>query len=197
MRRRKIGGTSIRRHVRCRKMTTATLIKTSKHLRAYRWRMIPDGRGSLRVTRAADGQLWYSVATTGVYCRPSCPSRIANPENVQLHDSLESARATGLPALQALQPGRAIGRSRERGPGREGVPDHRGERRRAFPRGTGRAVGRSPSYFHRVFKATTGLTPKDYAAAAPRQEGPPGTGLRQHRHRGDLRRRLQFQRSLL
>jgi AraC family transcriptional regulator of adaptative response/methylated-DNA-[protein]-cysteine methyltransferase len=27
------------------------------------------------------------------------------------------------------------------------------------------AVGRSPSYFHRVFKAATGLTPKDYAAA--------------------------------
>src|SRR5262249_26344167 len=27
------------------------------------------------------------------------------------------------------------------------------------------AIGRSPSYFHRVFKATTGLTPKDYAAA--------------------------------
>ena len=29
--------------------------------------------------KAADGQLWYSVATTGVYCRPSCPSRTANP----------------------------------------------------------------------------------------------------------------------
>ena len=27
------------------------------------------------------------------------------------------------------------------------------------------AVGRSPSYFHRCFKAVTGLTPKDYAAA--------------------------------
>src|SRR5262249_11271569 len=27
------------------------------------------------------------------------------------------------------------------------------------------AVGRSASYFHRMFKATTGLTPKDYAAA--------------------------------
>jgi methylphosphotriester-DNA--protein-cysteine methyltransferase len=27
------------------------------------------------------------------------------------------------------------------------------------------AIGRSPSYFHRLFNATTGLTPKDYAAA--------------------------------
>src|SRR6478672_3307347 len=36
--------------------------------------------------RTADGQFWYSVTTTGVYCRPSCPSRTANPKNVTLHD---------------------------------------------------------------------------------------------------------------
>ncbi|MFD2137641.1 Ada metal-binding domain-containing protein [Novosphingobium resinovorum] len=29
--------------------------------------------------KSADGKLWYSVATTGIYCRPSCPSRTANP----------------------------------------------------------------------------------------------------------------------
>lgn len=44
--------------------------------------------------KSADGQLWYSVATTGIYCRPSCPSRTANPRNVTLHDTIESARAT-------------------------------------------------------------------------------------------------------
>ena len=70
-----------------------------------------------------------------------------------------------LPALQALQSRRTFDRSRERGPGREGVPDDRGKRRRAFVRGTGGGDGRSPSYFHRMFKAATGLTPKDYAAA--------------------------------
>ena len=43
--------------------------------------------------RTADGHLWYSVVTTGVYCRPTCPSRIANPRNVLLHDTLEEARA--------------------------------------------------------------------------------------------------------
>src|SRR3984893_10490052 len=45
--------------------------------------------------KTADGLFWYSVSTTGVYCRPSCPSRTANPKNVQLHDSLENAKATG------------------------------------------------------------------------------------------------------
>src|SRR5262245_64062617 len=56
--------------------------------------------------KTADGHVWYSVATTGVYCRPSCPSRTANPRNVQLHDSLESARATGFRACRGCNPER-------------------------------------------------------------------------------------------
>jgi AraC family transcriptional regulator of adaptative response/methylated-DNA-[protein]-cysteine methyltransferase len=115
--------------------------------------------------KTADGHLWYSVATTGVYCRPSCPSRTANPKNVQLHDSLESAKATGFrscrrcnpdgPSIEAenaalvAQACRIIEESEEE-PSLEELAD---------------AIGRSPSYFHRLFKATTGLTPKDYAAA--------------------------------
>src|ERR1700759_845614 len=54
--------------------------------------------------RSADGHLWYSVATTGVYCRPSCPSRTANPKNVQLHDTLASARATGFRPCKRCNP---------------------------------------------------------------------------------------------
>src|SRR5690606_17934674 len=45
--------------------------------------------------KSADGQFWYSVATTGVYCRPSCPSRTAKSGNIRIHDSIESARAAG------------------------------------------------------------------------------------------------------
>ncbi|MEZ2132141.1 MULTISPECIES: bifunctional DNA-binding transcriptional regulator/O6-methylguanine-DNA methyltransferase Ada [unclassified Sinorhizobium] len=115
--------------------------------------------------KTADEHFWYSVSTTGVYCRPSCPSRIANPRNVQLHDTLESARATGFRPCRRCNPDgpsiecenaalvakacRIIEESEEE-PLLEELAD---------------AVGRSPSYFHRVFKAATGLTPKDYAAA--------------------------------
>ncbi|MGO4175742.1 bifunctional DNA-binding transcriptional regulator/O6-methylguanine-DNA methyltransferase Ada [Bosea sp. TAF32] len=115
--------------------------------------------------KSADGQLWYCVSTTGVYCRPSCPSRTANPKNVTLHDTLESARATGFRACKRCNPDglsseaenatlvaracRIIEESEEE-PSLETLSE---------------AVGRSPSYFHRIFKATTGLTPKDYAAA--------------------------------
>ena len=33
----------------------------------------------------ADGKFFYSVKTTGVYCRPSCAARVARPENVAFH----------------------------------------------------------------------------------------------------------------
>jgi Metal binding domain of Ada len=54
--------------------------------------------------RTADGHLWYSVLTTGVYCRPSCPSRIANPKNVLLHDTFEEAKATGFRPRRRTSP---------------------------------------------------------------------------------------------
>jgi AraC family transcriptional regulator of adaptative response/methylated-DNA-[protein]-cysteine methyltransferase len=54
--------------------------------------------------RSADGVFWYSVMTTGVYCRPSCASRTANPKNVQLHDTLEAARATGFRPCKRCKP---------------------------------------------------------------------------------------------
>lgn len=115
--------------------------------------------------KTADGSLWYSVATTGVYCRPSCPSRIANPKNVALHDTLQSARATGFRPCKRCNPDgpslecehaalvakvcRLIEESEDE-PSLETLAA---------------AAGRSPGYFHRLFKAATGLTPKDYAAA--------------------------------
>lgn len=114
--------------------------------------------------RTADGQFWYSVATTGVYCRPSCPSRVANPVNVQLHDTLNEARATGFrpcrrcnpdgPSIEAehaalVAKACRIIEASEEVPSLSQLAD---------------AIGRSAGYFHRVFKATTGLTPKDYAA---------------------------------
>jgi AraC family transcriptional regulator, regulatory protein of adaptative response / methylated-DNA-[protein]-cysteine methyltransferase len=114
---------------------------------------------------AADGQFWFSVVTTGVYCRPSCPSRTANPRNVRFHDSLEAAKATGLRACKRCNPDglsveaenvaivakvcRLIEQSLEEPSLAE----------------LANAVELSPSYFHRLFKRVTGVTPKNYAAA--------------------------------
>ena len=81
--------------------------------------------------KTADGQFWYSVATTGIYCRPSCPSRTANPKNVQLHDTLDGARATGFRPCKRCNPDGPSIEGRERRDRRPGLPPHRGERGRA------------------------------------------------------------------
>ena len=123
------------------------------------------GRGSSPATRRRTAISGTRSSTTGVYCRPSCPSRTANPKNVQLHDSLESAKATGFRPCKRCNPDglsidaenaalvakacRMIEESEEE-PSLEELAE---------------AVGRSPSYFHRIFKAATGVTPKEYAAA--------------------------------
>ncbi|MEK9278969.1 helix-turn-helix domain-containing protein [Bradyrhizobium sp. ISRA432] len=115
--------------------------------------------------KTADGQFWYSVSTTGVYCRPSCPSRVANPRNVQMHDSLEAAKATGFRPCRRCKPdgpskdaenAKLIARACRLIEASEDEPSLE-ELARAF--------GLSPRYFHRLFRAATGLTPKDYAVA--------------------------------
>ena len=143
---------------------TAMLAKTS---RAPLRSVADDPRWARIVARdkTADGELWYSVSTTGVYCRPSCPSRAANPTNVRLHDTLAGAKATGCRPCRRCNPDgpssevesaalvakacRIIEQSAE-APSLEELAA---------------TIGLSPSYFHRVFKAVSGLTPKAYAAA--------------------------------
>jgi AraC family transcriptional regulator, regulatory protein of adaptative response / methylated-DNA-[protein]-cysteine methyltransferase len=115
--------------------------------------------------RTADEHLWYSVATTGIYCRASCPSRPANPANVQLHDSLEAAKATGFRPCKRCRPdGLSIEGETAAIVARACRLIEQSEEEPSLS-GLAGAVGLSASHFHRMFKATTGLTPKDYAAA--------------------------------
>jgi AraC family transcriptional regulator of adaptative response/methylated-DNA-[protein]-cysteine methyltransferase len=115
--------------------------------------------------RAADGQFWYSVVTTGVYCRPSCPSRAANPRNVGLHGSLTEAKATGFRPCKRCNPdgpsadienAAMVARSCRLIEESEDIPSLKG---------LAQAADLSTSHFHRLFKSVTGLTPKDYAEA--------------------------------
>ena len=115
--------------------------------------------------RTADGTFWYSVATTGVYCRPSCPSRAANPKNVQLHDTLANAKATGFRPCKRCHPdGPSIDAENVTLVARACRLIEESEEEPSLS-ALAKAVGRSASYFHRNFKSVTGLTPKDYAAA--------------------------------
>jgi AraC family transcriptional regulator of adaptative response/methylated-DNA-[protein]-cysteine methyltransferase len=115
--------------------------------------------------KTADGTFWYSVATTGVYCRPSCPSRLANPKNVRLHESIGAAEAAGFRACRRCNPG---GISIDAANAAIVAKICRLIDEAAEPLSLtqlAESVELSPHYFHRLFKKATGLTPKAYAVA--------------------------------
>src|SRR6185312_7226393 len=54
-----------------------------------------------------DGQFVFAVISTGIYCRPSCPSRRAHRERVKFFDLPEAAEQAGFRACLRCQPKRA------------------------------------------------------------------------------------------
>lgn len=115
--------------------------------------------------RSADGQFWYSVVTTGVYCRPSCASRGANPKNVRIHDTLAAAKATGFRPCKRCRPDRASPEAENAALIAQACRRIETSEDEPSLADLAAAAGRSTGYFHRVFKAATGLTPKAYASA--------------------------------
>jgi len=53
---------------------------------------------------SADGTFWYSVRTTGVYCRPSCGSRTPLRQNVAFHTTREDAERAGFRPCKRCKP---------------------------------------------------------------------------------------------
>jgi len=143
-------------------MTTMTLIRPATtgpyETDAQRWEAVQHRE------RGADGKFYYSVATTGVYCRPSCAARLALRKNVRFHDTREDAERVGFRPCKRCKPDR---------------PDDAGHA--AVIAAACRAIaeaeempsldelamsaGLSRFHFHRLFKAATGVTPRQYAAA--------------------------------
>ena len=140
-------------------MNTSTNGRTKYASDEERWQAI------LQKDRHADGKFFFSVETTGVYCRPSCPARPARRENVAFHKSAEDAERAGFRACKRCKP---------RGPALAGqnaaivaAACRAIETAEELPGLTALAssAGMSRFHFHRIFRATTGLTPKAYAEA--------------------------------
>ena len=128
---------------------------------------LSDARFAAVVARdpKADGQFFYSVRTTGVYCRPSCAARVARPENVGFHLTAADAERAGFHPCKRCKPGQPslteqhaalvtelcrLIENAEQVPSLEELAQH---------------AGMSTYHLHRVFKAATGLTPRAYAVA--------------------------------
>ena len=129
---------------------------------------------------SADDRFLYGVATTGIYCRPSCPSRRPKRGNVSFFSSAEAAERAGFRACQRCRPNRepesrdkAIDRAREYID--QHIHDLSDERITLDL--LGEQSGMSPHHLQRKFKAQLGLTPAQYIRARKRE-----------RLKGELRR---------
>ena len=113
----------------------------------------------------ADGLFYYSVRTTGVYCRPSCASRPALRKNVRFHANREDAEQAGFRPCRRCRPD-APGLVEQHAAGVEKAC-RLIETSEETPNldTLAQAAGMSRFHFHRVFKRLTGLTPKGYADA--------------------------------
>ncbi len=119
--------------------------------------------------RSQDGQWYYAVRTTGVFCKPSCGARLAKRENVSFHDSIEAATLAGFRPCKRCRPDlldsdlhaevvTAVCRLIDDTLAKDGsVPTLQILADRA---------GFSPFHLHRIFRKATGLTPRGYAAGA-------------------------------
>jgi AraC family transcriptional regulator of adaptative response/methylated-DNA-[protein]-cysteine methyltransferase len=114
---------------------------------------------------AADGAFFYSVRTTGVYCRPSCGARLPRPENVRFHATREEAELAGFRPCKRCRPDRASLAEQHAATVTEICRLIETSSRVPALDALAARAGMSPFHFHRVFKAVTGLTPRAYAAA--------------------------------
>jgi AraC family transcriptional regulator of adaptative response/methylated-DNA-[protein]-cysteine methyltransferase len=115
--------------------------------------------------RGADGAFYYSVKTTGVYCRPSCGARLPRPENVRFHASRAAAEQAGFRPCKRCKPDQPAPEARQARKVAEICRYIEAAEEIPTLKQLARKAGLSPYHFHRLFKSVTGLTPRGYAVA--------------------------------
>ena len=113
----------------------------------------------------ADGSFVYSVATTGVYCHPSCAARPARPENVAFHATPQLAERAGFRACKRCRPNEAPRAAREAALVAAACRAIEAAEEEPTLADLAEAAKLSPHHFHRLFRRVAGVTPKAYAAA--------------------------------
>jgi AraC family transcriptional regulator, regulatory protein of adaptative response / methylated-DNA-[protein]-cysteine methyltransferase len=114
---------------------------------------------------SADGTFYYAVATTGVYCRPSCAARQARPENIKYFETTTAAEKSGFRPCKRCKPNQPS--LTEQNAKKIAKACRLIEKSEETPSLAilAKQADMSLYHFHRTFKTITGLTPNDYAAA--------------------------------
>jgi AraC family transcriptional regulator, regulatory protein of adaptative response / methylated-DNA-[protein]-cysteine methyltransferase len=141
-------------------MQNMATLQTTEHLNeAARWKAVMDR------DRGADGIFVYAVHSTGVYCRPSCPSRRPGRDRVSFFDTVSDARQGGFRACKRCTPDSVatvdpwIEKVRRATVYLSNVDGHPSLARLAA------RLGGSPYHVQRNFKRIVGITPREYAEA--------------------------------
>lgn len=114
--------------------------------------------------RTLDGVFFYAVMSTGIYCRPSCPSKRPRRENVVFFRAREAAERAGFRPCKRCKPdsaGQLDANSQLVERVCRYIDSHPDDP--VTLEALGRAFGISPFYLQRTFKTTTGITPRAYA----------------------------------
>ena len=114
---------------------------------------------------AADGHFLYSVATTGVYCHPSCAARPARPENVAFFATRGEAERAGFRPCKRCRPDLPPRAAREATLAAAACRRIEAAEEAPSLAELADAAGCSPHHFHRLFRRVVGVTPKAYADA--------------------------------
>jgi AraC family transcriptional regulator of adaptative response/methylated-DNA-[protein]-cysteine methyltransferase len=116
-----------------------------------------------RRDRTFDRTFVYAVRSTGVYCRPSCPSRRPRPAQVVFFESPAAAENAGFRPCRRCRPQAAQDRhSQVVTDVCRYIESHLGER--LDLQTLGREARLSPFHLQRVFRTAMGVTPRQYAA---------------------------------
>ena len=134
--------------------------------------------------RSADERFVYGVITTGIFCRPSCPARRPNLDNVRIFPTGQAALQAGLRPCRRCNPFSLAGSP---------VTDtvialcRHIEQSHSPPtlKELAAQCGWSRHHLQRQFKAVTGLSPRDYAMA-----------VRRRRLSGNLQRHTSISRAM-
>ncbi len=134
-----------------------------------------EARRAVRNRDAAyDGRLFFAVVTTGVFCKPSCSSRAAKPENMRFYASAAVARDQGFRACKRCLPEKSAMDSNPVIPIARYIELHADQKLTLSD--LSKLFDLSPAYLQKVFKQTMGMSPKAFQ-----------DGIRHHRFKAYLK----------